>query len=180
MCVANYNILPYIDSGNTTVGRKQATLKHSNWMKLTHIKYSDLNSRQRERYNFQKIAGLLAGYGFSSIKLDDDWQGADFLAQHIDGITFIKVQLKGRLTFDRKYIDKNIFIAFPYRDTWYMFDHDELLEVFLKTFANSMATSVSWAERGGYSWNHLSKQILQLLEPFKLTTLGNSIDTNES
>ena len=58
-------------------------------MKLTQIKYNDLNSRQRERYNFQKIAGLLADYGFSSIKLDDDWQGADFLAQHIDGFTFI-------------------------------------------------------------------------------------------
>ncbi len=82
-------------------------------MQLNHIKYTDLNSRQRERYNFQKIAGILADYGFSSIKLDDDWQGADFLAQHIDGSTFIKVQLKGRLSFDRKYLNKKHFYCIP-------------------------------------------------------------------
>ena len=102
-------------------------------MKLVHIRYDDLNSRQQERYNFQNIAGLLADYGFSSIKLDDDWQGADFLAQHIDGFNFIKVQLKGRLTFDKKYIGKNIFIAFPYLKSWYLFNHDELLDLFLNT-----------------------------------------------
>jgi hypothetical protein len=121
----------------------------------------------------------LADYGFSSINLDDDWQGADFLAQHIDGVTFIKVQLKGRLTFDKKYSGKNIFIAFPYRDRWYLFDHDELLKVFLDTFLTQMATSVSWAEKGSYSWKHLSKQILQLIEPYKLSSLGNSVYQEE-
>lgn len=114
------------------------------------------------------------------IKLDDDWQGADFLAQHIDGVTFIKVQLKGRLTFDKKYSGKNIFIAFPYRNTWYLFDHDELLKVFLDTFLNKMAISVSWAKKGGYSWKHLSKQILQLIEPYKLSPLGNSVYQEEA
>ena len=47
-------------------------------MKLSKINYSDLNSRQKEIFNFQKVAGVLADYGFNCIKLADDWQGADF------------------------------------------------------------------------------------------------------
>ncbi len=137
-------------------------------MKLTHIKYTDLNSRQKERYNFQKLAGLLADYGFSSIKLDDDWQGADFLAQHINGSTFIKVQLKSRLTFDKKYIGKSLYISFPYFTSWYLFNHDEMMNLFIKTFPKTMVVSSSWMNDGIYSWKHLSKQILHLLEPYKL------------
>ena len=78
-------------------------------MELKLISYKKLNSRQKERYNFQKIADLLADYGYACIKLDDDWQSADFLAQHING-SFFKVQLKGRLTFSTKYQDKEIFV----------------------------------------------------------------------
>jgi hypothetical protein len=39
---------------------------------------------------------MLADYGFATIKPDDDWQSADFIAQHFDGSTFLKVQLKSR------------------------------------------------------------------------------------
>ena len=31
----------------------------------------------------QKSAAVLADYGFNRIKLDDDWNGADFLAYHM-------------------------------------------------------------------------------------------------
>ena len=39
---------------------------------MTPIKYSDLNSKQKEIYNFQKVAALLADYGFNCIKLAAD------------------------------------------------------------------------------------------------------------
>ena len=67
-------------------------------MHLKHIAFSELAAKQREIYNFQKVASLLADYGFNCIKLDDDWQGADFLAYPKDGSTTLKVQLKGRVT----------------------------------------------------------------------------------
>jgi hypothetical protein len=54
-------------------------------VKLKKIQYKDLNSKQKEIYNFQKVAAILAAYGFNCIKLADDWQGADFLAYHKDG-----------------------------------------------------------------------------------------------
>ena len=77
-------------------------------MKFKRIKYNTLNARQKESYNFQKVSSILADYGFTTIKLADDWQGADFLAQHMDGKQIIKIQLKGRLTVDKKYLKKVI------------------------------------------------------------------------
>ena len=44
------------------------------------IDYRQLNSKQKEIHNFQKVSAVLADYGFNCIKLADDWNGADFLA----------------------------------------------------------------------------------------------------
>ena len=86
--------------------------------------YAKLNSRQQENFNFQKVAGFLAEYGFNCLKLSDDWQGADFLACHINGSDFLKIQLKGRMVIDRKYAGKNIYIAFLDGDECYVYPHD--------------------------------------------------------
>lgn len=137
-------------------------------MKLEAIKYKELNSRQKETYNFQKLAGLLADYGYAAIKLNDDWNGADFIAQHINGLDYIKVQLKSRLTFDKKYKGKNLYIAFPHKGDWYLFLHDELLQTFLTTFNDSMGQSSSWQEKGLYTWNSLSHKILALLSQYRI------------
>ena len=88
----------------------------------------DLNARQKENFNFQKVASTLADYGFNCIRLSDDWQGADSLACHIDGKTFLKVQLKGRLTFQKKYKGKDIYIAFNEGGKCYIYPHDKVLQ----------------------------------------------------
>jgi hypothetical protein len=91
------------------------------------IEYSALKSRQKENFNFHKLAALLADYGFVSIRLSDDWQGADLIASHIDGAQFLKIQLKGRLVLDQKYKGKSIWIAFRKQSDWYLYPHDEAL-----------------------------------------------------
>lgn len=58
--------------------------------------------------------------------LNDDWQVADFIACHIDGNTFIKVQLKGCLTIDRTYNGKEIYVAFNQDGKWYIYPHNKL------------------------------------------------------
>ena len=66
-------------------------------------------------YNFQKVSSKLADYGFNCMWLNDDWQGADFIACHIDGDRFIKIQLKGRqvtLVVSKKTEGK--FVCFPH------------------------------------------------------------------
>lgn len=136
---------------------------------LERIEYKNLNSRQKETYNFQKISAILADYGFATIKLNDDWNSADFIAQHIDGETYIKVQLKSRLTFDRKYKGKDLYISFPYHGDWYLYHHDTLLDVFLNEYHDQMAISKSWLEKGHYNWNSLSVKIKSNLKNCKLS-----------
>src|SRR4051794_8549239 len=111
------------------------------------VDYKNLTAKQKEIYNFQKVSAHLADYGYTTIKLDDDWMGADFIALHFDGARYLKVQLKGRLTFGKKYIGKNIFICFHDKD-WFIYPHDKLLQLFESEIANSL----SWKEEGIYSF----------------------------
>ncbi|UTW46621.1 hypothetical protein KFE80_04245 [bacterium SCSIO 12696] len=127
-------------------------------MMFNRIEYGNLNSRQKENFNFQKVAAELSDYGFNCMWLNDDWQGADFIACHIDGRTFIKVQLKGRLTLDKKYNGKEIYVAFSQSGQWYIYPHDQLQEELLKM--GLMSGSKSWDENGGYSWPSIPKNIM--------------------
>ncbi len=133
---------------------------------LTAIEYGNLNSKQKENYNFLKISAVLADYGFMTMRLNDDWQGADFIAQHIDGATFLKVQLKGRLDFQQKYRGKDICVAFCSDGQWYLYPHDELL---LRVLGDTnIGRTQSWLEEGGYSFPSLSDKMLKLLRPYKI------------
>jgi len=55
------------------------------------VAYSRLNPRQQENYNFHKVAAKLADFGFNCIRLSDDFEGADFIALHVDGKTILRV-----------------------------------------------------------------------------------------
>ena len=131
---------------------------------LHRIDPKKLNGKQKEIYNFQKSAALLADYGFNCIKLTDDWQGADFLADHFDGKTTLRVQLKARVTIDKKYVGQNLWMNFPSGGTWYLVPHDKLVELVGET-TNWLNTS-SWQERGSYSSANPSPRLLQQLRPF--------------
>jgi hypothetical protein len=130
------------------------------------VPYASLNSRQQEGFNFQKVSGVLADYGFVTIRLSSDWRGADFIAQHIDGTTFLKVQLKGRLTFEKKYLGRDLHVCFPNTGNWYIYPHDELLAAVLASTA--IGTTDSWINGGGYSFPTLSKKLRELLKPYKI------------
>ena len=127
-------------------------------IKLTKVPYAALNSRQQEAHNFQKVSAVLADYGYSTIRLQDDWQGADFIAQHHGGIDFLKIQLKGRLVIDKKYIGKDIYVVFPDSGTWYIYEHDALLS-HLSEGGGIVETS-SWSQDGSYSWPSLPHKVV--------------------
>ncbi len=136
-------------------------------MMFQRIAYSDLKSRQQENYNFHKIAARLADYGFNCLRLTDDWQGADFIACHIDGRTFLKVQLKGRLVIDRKYQGKDIHVAFMLDDDVYLYPHDQLV---FHMEANELigADSVTWHDKGFRSWATPPAWAIKFLEEFRI------------
>ena len=110
------------------------------------VNYKDLNSKQKENYNFHKVSSKLADYGFNSMRLNDDWEGADFISINKDEM--IKVQLKGRFTIDKKYIGKDIYISFLEDENVKIYKHDDALEV----IPENVKISKSWSKVGNYSW----------------------------
>lgn len=134
--------------------------------KFSLIKYSDLNARQKENYNYQKVAAFLADYGFVSMRLSDDWQGADFISQHINGKTLLRVQLKGRMCIDKKYIGKDLYICFCEKDSWYLVHHDEFHD-WAKTNTSIFSTH-SWKVNGNYSVPYLPIKIKNFVAQYKI------------
>ena len=140
---------------------------------LSIVNYSNLNSRQQENYNFQKVSAVLADFGFATLRLSDDWKGADFIASHVDGELFLKVQLKGVLTVDAKYHGKDIWVCFRRKDIWYLYPHDDFLQWALinTNIKNTKGWEISddgSAKRGMYTWPHPSKKLMLWLESFAL------------
>lgn len=136
-------------------------------MSFQKISYDQLNARQKENYNFQKIAAILAEYGYSCMWLNDDWQGADFIANHIDGVEFLKVQLKGRLMIDKKYVGKDIWVAFRQGGDTYLYPHDEAIEMIAQKFSKTMERA-GWVIDGGASWpNPMPKRLALEMAKYK-------------
>jgi len=135
-------------------------------VELNRVRYRDLNARQKENFNFMKLSAVLADFGFAMLRLTDDWQGADFIAQHIDGDTFLKVQLKGRAVVDKKYEGKNLYIAFRSGSSWYLYPHDDVLSELLAR--TRVGQTKSWREKGGYSFSGLTDVIRAILEPYRI------------
>ena len=126
-------------------------------MNLKKIIYAELNSKQKENYNFHKVASALADYGYNSMRLNDDWQGADFIA--VKGDNMLKIQLKGRFTIDKKYIGKDLFISFLEEGKVKIYNHDDAL----KLIPQNVKISKSWSEVGSYSWGKTPKYFNEII-----------------
>lgn len=142
----------------------------TNPLGLRRCAYGSLNPRQQEAFNYQKVSGLLADYGYLTLRLSDDWRGADFIAQHVSGGHFLKIQLKGRLTFNRKYRGRDLMLCFPdpHRTSraWYLYPHDLALDQVLD--AGLMRGTKSWDQAGHYHFPALSVKLRELLAPYRL------------
>src|ERR1700674_2963179 len=134
--------------------------------RFEYIRYEALNARQKELFNFQKVAATLADYGFNCIKLADDWQGADFLAYHVKESRTLKIQLKSRITIQKKYLGKDIWMAFPHKGFWYLIEHDQLVTKVGEH--TDWQQSDSWQTAGGYSSVSVNPELLNSLADNKL------------
>jgi hypothetical protein len=103
----------------------------------------------RLRPDHRTLAALtsLADFGFATYRLTDDCNGADFLAVNFDGSTLLRVQLKGRLTFEKKYQNKNLWVCFRHSGLVYLYPHDVLLAQALKL--TKIANTESWRKVNG-------------------------------
>lgn len=125
-------------------------------MKL--INYSDLNNKQKESYNYQKLSGVLANYGYTTYRMHDDFNGTDFLAIGVNG-DVLKIQLKSRCSIDKKYLNKNILIAFRKESQWFLYPHDILHEYIIKH-------STGAADNGFRSMKNIPKWLEPILSKY--------------
>ena len=128
-------------------------------MKLIKVNYNKLNSKQKENYNFHKVAAALAEYGYNSMRLNDDWQGADFIA--VNGDEMLKIQLKGRFTITHKYRHKDIYVAFIENGKVKLCYHDDAYSL----VKEHTKKTKSWNMKigGGHSWGKTPEYFQSIL-----------------
>ena len=154
-------------------------------MVFQHVAYDDLQAPQKERYNYQKLAGVLADYGFNCIGLSDDWNGADVLAVHTSGET-LRVQLKSRVWVMDKYRGNGLYLACPSapagrgrygtgpdRQRWYLVPHDELLTAFVayrqEQGQEDLFTTREWTTKRSWSGPNAPRWLIARIERYLLT-----------
>ena len=123
------------------------------------IKFHRLGTKAKEAYNYAKTAAILAEYGYECCWLTNDTNGADFLANH-DKQT-LRVQLKSCVSFDPKYWNKDILIAFLDEGGLWLYYHDKLLPEM------PQSTQDAIYKNGAYSYNPLGETMRQRLKDSK-------------
>ena len=141
-------------------------MKKANHIKLEPIEYSSLKAKAQENYNFLKMAAILADYGYNCLWLNDDWNGADCIAIHIDGISDFKIQLKGGISFAQKYRGKNLFIAFFELGDLYIYPHDVVLDQ-----VKSVISDQTWLAKDTYFQTKITKKFSETIAPYKVTNV---------
>jgi hypothetical protein len=141
------------------------------------VPYEDLSPAQQENYNYHKVSARLADFGYTTIRLHDDFEGADFLAKHVEKEKLLKVQLKGRLTFDKKYVRRDgedqIYIAFREGRDWYVYPHDDVFDE-VTSQLDIIEDTKSWREKGTYHIGSLTDEQRAILAPYRLPQVDNA------
>tara|TARA_B100000131_G_scaffold27433_1_gene26036 strand:- start:1967 stop:2404 length:438 start_codon:yes stop_codon:yes gene_type:complete len=133
------------------------------------IKYHQLGHKEKESFNAAHLMAVMAKWGYlEASRINGDKHGADLLFYRSSDGNVMKVQLKGRVTLDKKYTGKELYIAFPSKreNCWYVYPHDAMMNQSLGK--SSWFRTKSWKEEGGYSWNKAPRWLAGLLSPWKI------------
>ena len=92
--------------------------------------FLNFDSRSKEAFNLAQLGAVLARKQEYLLRLPFDSNGADVLAYNPATLKTRPIQIKARLTISKKYVDRNLLIAFPNwssesRQDWYLLPHDE-------------------------------------------------------
>jgi hypothetical protein len=124
---------------------------------------SRYSSQVREVINRNTVVSLALEQGFNVFLPVYDG-GVDFILYRESDGALRKVQLKGRWTIDKKYIDRDIWIAFPIAGDWYLMPHDEMIKA---ADADGVTQTASWIDGGAYSRPRLSAAAIGKCAPYR-------------
>jgi len=129
---------------------------------------SRFRSQIREVINRNTVVSLALEQGFNAFLPVYDG-GVDFvLYRESDGL-LRKVQLKSRWTIDRKYVGRDIWIAFPIGPDWYLMPHDELVAA---GELDGVTSTASWIEGGAYSRPRPSASVIAKCAPYRFAPIS--------
>jgi len=84
-------------------------------------------------------------------------------------IDYKKVIIKNRLTIEKKYRRKGIYIFFKLGKNLYLYKHDEVVKFILSEPQSNVANTRSWKKNnGGYNWPKVPRRYITFLEQYKL------------
>jgi len=140
------------------------TTNLSELKKLDNNFYYDFSSKEKESYNIAQLISAMAEYGYlEHMRVNGDKNGADIIFYRSSDCSALKIQLKGRLTFKKDYCHKELLVAYPTHEnnkiSWFVYDHDRLLDYVLKE--TDISNTASWSEKGSYSWPKTPGHVLQ-------------------
>lgn len=128
---------------------------------------SRYKSQVREVINRNALVSLALAKGYNAFLPVYDG-GVDFILYNEETGHIMKVQLKGRWMIDKKYLNRDIWIAFHDRGHWYLAPHDELASM---AADYGYTSTPSWNDGGAYSCPRLSKQMMADMSPYRFETL---------
>jgi len=125
-------------------------------------------SQVREVINRNTVITLALGQGFNAFLPVYDG-GVDLVLHRESDNKLHKVQLKGRWIIDKKYVGRDIWIAFPINGEWHLMPHDKMVE-----FAEleGITKTKSWVEGGAYSKARPSEVTIAQCAPYKFAPIA--------
>lgn len=109
-----------------------------------------------EVINRNTIVSLALQQGFNAFLPVYDG-GIDFVLYRESDGALRKVQQKSRWTIDKKYVGRDIWVAFPIAGDWYLMPHDEMVA---SGEADGVTQTASWKDGGAYSRPRLSAAVV--------------------
>ncbi len=121
-----------------------------------------------EVINRQRLIALAMERGYNAfLPVYDDGIDLILCREHGRGgsADLVKVQLKSRWTIHRKYLGRDIWIAFPDGGDWYLAPHDQLVKLADEA---GFTTSASWTENGSYHRSPISDQLRRAMDQWRI------------
>ncbi|MEM6423393.1 MAG: hypothetical protein AAF698_12425 [Pseudomonadota bacterium] len=121
-------------------------------------------AQRREVVNRNTLVNRLLGDGYNAFLPVFD-AGIDLIAHRETDQKLFLVQLKSRWTIGAKYVGRNIHIAFPDREDWFMAPHDEMVRIAEQI---GYTQSASWRQRRFYHQHPMVVKLRAAMLPYRL------------
>jgi hypothetical protein len=129
---------------------------------------SRYRSQVKEVINRNVVVSLALEQGFNAFLPVYDG-GVDFILYHEADNVVRKVQLKSRWMIDKKYLGRDIWMAFPIDNDWYLMPHDIMHEM---AKADGVLETASWIDAGAYSRPRPSAATVIQCAPYRFALIA--------